>query len=134
MAIDATKTTKIFQILGIPEGGAGYESLQLATIFGPAGEAYDFSTIVTALNTKITALAANAGRTTQAEALITRFDAIGSTSVIQIQKSSTGAEGTIVDHPLELRKIKKQMINLLGFFQEMSFYEGLAGDRTRVSR
>ncbi len=134
MAIDATKTTKIFQILGIPEGGLGYESQHLATIFGPSGESYDFAAIVSALNVKIAAAALSATITVQIEALLTRYDAISPTSVIQIHKSSTGAEGNIVDHPKERRLIKKELINLLGFFQEMSFYDQLMGDRARVVR
>jgi hypothetical protein len=123
MAIDATKTTKIFQIFGIPEGGDAFVNFHGLSLFGPSGEAYDVSAIVTALNNLITAAAASSTITVQVEALLTRYDEITPTSVIKIWKSGSGSEGRIADHQLELKLIRKELANLIGFVNFMNIWD-----------
>ena len=53
MALSDANVVLVFELFGIPQGGAAYESLSTSTLFGPFSEPYDYAAIVTALETKL---------------------------------------------------------------------------------
>lgn len=113
MALSAAQIAQIYEIAGIPQQGAGYAAFALASLFGPAGEAFSFTAVCTALDARIAAVSAS--QETRIGTHLTRWDTIGGTSQLQINKSSEGAEGTIVDDPAEREAIRQAIFNLLGF-------------------
>lgn len=113
-ALTTDERAQIYEIARIPQGGDGYAAFALTSLWGPAGEPYDFSAVCTALDAKMTA--ATDAQCTRIRTHLTRWDDIGGTSQIQINKSSDGAEGTIVDDPGELEAIRRSIFNIIGFF------------------
>lgn len=115
MALDDAMKAKIRQIFGIPQVGNGYNVHELATLFGPWGEEYDFTAVLTELDGRLTAAALVTETVNRITAVITDWDSIGSTSPLQIWKSSSGAEGVIVDYPQQRENIRLELSRLLGF-------------------
>lgn len=114
MALTVDEIAQVYEIAGIPQNGDGFAAFALSSLWGPAGEAYDFSTIITALNAKITAL--SAAQCTRIRLYLTRWDDMGGTSQLMLSKSSDGAEGVVVNDPGEREAIRKTIFNLIGFF------------------
>lgn len=113
MALSPDQTAQIFEIFGIPQGGAGFGVYGIATLWGPFGEPFSFSALVTELNAKITAVTAEIQ--TRVTTQLVTWDEITASSPIVITKSSTGTEGTIVDHPRQREMIRQTIGSLIGF-------------------
>jgi hypothetical protein len=112
MSLTAAQISQVYEILGVPQGGAGEIVGSIATLFGPAVDAYDMSAIVTRIDAKISALSAE--QIDRVTALLSRHAAIGSSSPLQVSASSGGARGTLADHPAERETIRTALGNLLG--------------------
>lgn len=124
-AFDNDETAQIFEIYGMPQGGAGFGVGLLNTLFGPSGEPYDFSSMVTALNTKITATTEY--QRTRARVLLARWVVIGVSSPLSVAKGAAG-EGTLADHESERQNIHAGICNILGFYLP---YGGFVKDMKR---
>lgn len=113
MPYDDTKRAQVFEIFGIPQGGAGFGVSNISTLFGPYGEPYDFSKVVTELNTKLDALTAYS--TTRLDTHLSRWTEIGGTSPVVVTKTPAG-EGLFADHPAEREDIRRSISNIVGFY------------------
>jgi hypothetical protein len=111
--LDANQTTQTFDIFGLPQNGNGFVAFAMLTLWGPSGEPYSFSTLVTQLNTLLSALTTY--QCTRVTTLLTRWDSITSTSPLEIWKSTSGAEGRIVDYPAERENIRQELAGIIGF-------------------
>ncbi len=114
MALSAAQTSQLYEVFGLPQGGLGYDAAQVANLWGPAGEAYDFTAHVTALTTKLAALSAS--QETRVTTALTRWDVITSYDPLKIHRSTTGGEGTIVDYPAEREAIRQTIGNVIGYY------------------
>ncbi len=111
MALTAAQTTQFFEILGIPQNGAGDVFSSVATLFGPAYETYDCSGIVSKVNTRLSALTTS--QETRVTALLTRWDAITSYSPLQVNQNGD-TSGRVVDYPQERENIRRSLGDLVG--------------------
>lgn len=114
MALSATNIAKTYRIFGIPQNGNAFVAFNLTSLYGPSGESFDFSTIVTALNTKLAAISAE--QQTLIEALLTRWDSITSYDPLTVGKSGSGASGDLVNYPKERSAIRMELCNIIGFY------------------
>lgn len=112
MALTAAQVTQVFEIFGIPQNGAGDVAIQASSQDGPLCETYDFTALASKLSARLTALSSE--QITRVTALLTRWDAVTSTSPLQISRSS-GGSGAIADHPGERAAIRFALSNLIGF-------------------
>jgi hypothetical protein len=112
-ALDADEIAQTYEIYGLPQGGAGFTVPMLSTLFGPSGESYDFSSIITALNTKITATTEY--QRTRLRVLLARWVVIGATSPLQVSEGASG-KGVLADHEAERQSIHRGVCNILGFY------------------
>ncbi len=58
MALTASEISQVYEMLGIPQGGSAMAIDNLATMFGPFAQAYDFTAIITLIDAKLAALSA----------------------------------------------------------------------------
>lgn len=123
MALTPAQKSQVYEIFGIPESGTGYIASQLTSLYGPAGESYDFNAVVTMLNLRLDALstleaaavlAGSTGGETRLTALLSRWTTLTSYDPLQVNEAS-GAKGTLVDYPKERKNIRKAMCNIIGF-------------------
>ena len=110
----SAQRTQIFEIFGLPQNGSGYSVFLTATLFGPFAEPYDFTALVTALNAKLDAL--TSPQETRVIVHLERWDLVGGTNPLLMQKSSSGAEGIIVDFNRERQNIHNQIAAIIGFY------------------
>lgn len=114
MPLSATNISLVFEIMGVPQNGTLYASSRLASLWGPAAETYDFSAIVTMLNTALAALTAT--QITRVEALLADWTANDlSISELSINRSSSSALGVIVDDSTRAAKIRARLVSIIGF-------------------
>jgi hypothetical protein len=104
-----------FEIFGVPPGGTGVAYSLISTLFGPAGESYDHSKLVTDLNARLDALPPPHVQRVR-QVCTTRWDEIGSTRQVLITKSATGSEGILQDDHAERALIRKRLITITGFW------------------
>lgn len=121
-ALSTAEKEQIFQIFGIPKGGVAYEVMRIADYFGPRGESYDFSALVTQLNSSITTLDAADDRRARVQTLLTEWDAITSYSELQVSGQG-GSAGKLVDDPERRERIRRELSNLMGFYVPKGGYE-----------
>lgn len=112
MALTAAQVTQVFEIFGIPQNGAGDVAIQASSPDGPLCETYDFSALATKLSARLTALSSE--QVARVVTLLTRWDAVSSSSPLRIARSG-GGSGTIADHPGERAAIRFALSNLVGF-------------------
>lgn len=130
MALTATQTTQIFEIYGLPQGGAAAVVHGATSLWGPYFESYDVSTLVTKLNASITALTST--QESEVTALLTAyFTTIGDSSQLKVYADGT-TSGTLVDRPAELSYYRNKLSNILGFYMvpistEISRRRGMGG-------
>lgn len=124
MTLTADQISQTYEIFGIPQGGTAFVASKLISLFGPSGESYDFSIVITALNTKLAALTTN--QITRVEVLLTRWLEINGFTPLRVSKGSSGAEGELVNYENERNNIRRLMGNLIGFAcPEGGFIESL---------
>ncbi|MCW8128913.1 MAG: hypothetical protein KIS92_00885 [Planctomycetota bacterium] len=110
---DAEKE-KVFQVFGVPRGGTGFEVVNLSSIFGPAGETYDFSAVVTALNARIDAADAVAERRALVQAQLADWDAVTPQSELEVY-AGAGNSGVLAHDARRRENIRMTIADLLGF-------------------
>ena len=113
MALDADETTQTFEIFGIPQSGSAYHTYAITTLWGPFGQAYDCSAIVTQLTTILTALTAS--QLVRVRLVLVRWNEVTSFSPLAIVEGSAGGKGRIVDYDEERKKMRRTLSNIIGF-------------------
>lgn len=131
-AFTTDEIAQLYEIAGIPQGGAGFAAFALSSLWGPAGEAYDFSTICTAFDAKCAAT--TEGQRTRVRLYLVRWDDMGGTSQLMLNKSSDGAEGVVVDDPGEREAIRQTIFNIIGFYCPPGGFRQQFRHGNRVSR
>jgi hypothetical protein len=111
MSLSAAQITQVFEVLGVPQNGSGDVIGSVATLFGPAWETYDVSSIVTRVNARIAAL--TSAQETRVAGLLERWDAIGATSPLHVVEAAD-ARGTLANHPAERAAIRYALANIIG--------------------
>ena len=104
-----------FEIWGVPPGGVGVAYSLISTLFGPAGESYDHSKLVTDANACLDQLPPPHVQRVR-QVCTSRWDEIGSTRQVLITKSATGSEGILQDDHAERALIRKRLITITGFW------------------
>lgn len=110
---DADKKAQIYRCFGIPQGGAGFVAETVSSLWGPRGETYSFTAIITALDALLAATTSN--QDTLIDAALTEWTAVTSWNPLKITTSSTGAQGRIVDYDKTRRAIVRELSNIIGF-------------------
>jgi hypothetical protein len=126
MSLSADQVTQVFEILGVPQDGVGATFEHLATRFGPEFESFDLSAVVTHITTKLNALTTS--QLDRVTPLLTRWDALTSTSPLQVLTAS-GSAGTLADYPAERAQIRASLSNILGIYVPKG---GFAAETARV--
>lgn len=111
MPLTAAQTTHIFEILGVPQSGAGEVFASVATLFGAEYESYDMSSVVTKIGATLAALSAE--QIARVTTLLDRHTAITSSSPVEVRESAE-AKGTLANHPAEREYIRSALGNILG--------------------
>lgn len=108
-----TERTEIFVIFGIPQSGSAFVVGRIISLYGPAGNNYDFTNVVTQLNTLL-----NLITTTQyayIQSALTEWTTITDWSEIKVSDDNN-SKGQLVDHFKRRRMIRKTLANIIGFF------------------
>ena len=112
MSLTTAQITQVYEILGVPQDGAGEVFGSVATLFGPAYETYDMSAIVSKINTKLAGLTSE--QIARVTTLLDRHTTIGNSSPLQVSAAAGGAKGTLADYPAERETIRSALGNILG--------------------
>jgi hypothetical protein len=112
--LDSDQKALIYEIFGVPQQGDGFYAAAIATIMGPFGQAYTFTTIITQLDALLAALTTY--QCTRVTIHTTRWGVIGSTSQIVINEGASGAKGVLVDYPAEREEIRQSIAKIIGFW------------------
>ena len=111
--LTADETTRLFKIFGIPQNGTGFVAGRIISLYGPAGNVYDFSALVTQLNALLNAVTAT--QYTQIQAQLTEWENITDYSELAVSADNNTA-GRLVDHDRRRRNIRRTLSNLIGYF------------------
>ena len=103
-----------YEIFNIPQLGTAYAASQVATLYGPAGEPYDFTFLTQRLNACLSAM--KPPQVARLRIKFRRWDEIGATRQVIITKGANGTEGQLQNDELERRDIRKVVGNILGFW------------------
>lgn len=127
MPLSNAQITQVFEIFGVPQSGSGDVASQVASVFGPVSNAFDFAAIATKLNDRLAALSDT--QTARSGTLLARWDALTSSSPLRITQSAK-ANGVFADHPAERAAIRTALTNVIGFAAPSG---GFAAEATRVN-
>jgi len=108
----AAETTKVFKIFGIPQSGSAYVAGRIISLYGPGGNTYDFSALVTALNTQLAAV--NATAYIECQTQIVEWDNITDFSELTVDSDSS-SKGQLVNHAKRRDRVRMTISNLIGF-------------------
>src|SRR6185312_12956041 len=108
------ETTLIFQIFGIPQNGSAFVVSRIISLYGPGGNIYDFTAIVTQLNSLLGNIQA-ATQYPNVQACLVEWAAITDWSEIQVD-SDNNSRGKLVDHARRRRLVRKTLANIIGFY------------------
>jgi hypothetical protein len=107
-AFTADEAAQIFEVVGIPRGGAGriVTSLShlppaLAHTWEPTYTTGDFSSVVTLIEGAING--ASPAVATRTRVHLTRWDSIGGTNPMRLNAGSAGEQGVVVDYSFNAR-------------------------------
>lgn len=121
MAFTAAEKSTIYEVFGIPENGYSVNTLSLVHapysnvgVWNPTYNTGDFTTLLASIATQITRVEAIATCEVRVRALLTRWDEIGTSSMTTVEKSPSGAEGSIFDAEKERQNIRVRLSNLVG--------------------
>ena len=112
MPLSNAQITQVFEIFGVPENGSGDVTSQVASVFGPVSNAFDFTAIAAKLNARLAALSDT--QATRSGVLLARWDALTSFSPLRITQSAK-AGGVFADPPAERAAIRSALSNVIGF-------------------
>src|ERR1043165_1361684 len=130
MALTAAQITQVYEIFGVPQNGVGQIVGAIATPFGPGFDSCDTSALVTAIDARLAALTTS--QLARVNSLLTRWDAITSSSPLRVEGSS-GARGTVADHPAERALIRTALSNLIGVAVPAGGFAAEAGIANRAT-
>ena len=111
--LTADETTRLFKIFGIPQNGTGFVAGRIISLYGPAGNVYDFSALVTQLNALLASVSAT--QYTQIQNQLTEWENITDYSELTVNADNNTA-GRLVNHDLRRRNIRRTLSNLIGFY------------------
>ncbi|HLX60169.1 MAG TPA: hypothetical protein VKX17_02690 [Planctomycetota bacterium] len=111
MALTSAQITQVYEIFGVPQNGNAQVVSAIASIFGPVCDSCDFSALITRIDAQLAALTST--QIDRVTALLTRWDAITSSSPLRVQRSGQG-RGVFADHPAERAAIRAELSNLVG--------------------
>jgi hypothetical protein len=114
MALSDANKVLLYEVFGVPMAGEGYEAQHITSLYGPFSETYDFSTIVTDLDTRLAAM--TSAQEDRIEALLSEASTIKTHSVVRVDRDPSGAQGRIVDHEREQEKIRRALGTVIGFY------------------
>lgn len=129
MALTAAQITQVYEIFGVPQNGVGQIVGAIATPFGPVCDSCDVSALVSKIDARLAALTAT--QITRVSSLLTRWDAVTSSSPLRVEGSS-GARGTVADHPAERALIRTALSNLIGVAVPAGGFAAEAGIANRA--
>lgn len=113
MALDANDTARIYDLFGIPQAGTVWQTYALDSLFGPFGEEYTFSSIITELDARLVALTAT--QELHVEAAVDEYETITPFGNLEIHKSASGSEGRIIDDEDKIERIRQYCARKVGF-------------------
>lgn len=118
MPFSAAERIRILQIFGIPPDGTGIIALDMAhnvaslsNVWEPTYTTGSFTQLLAAVDDKLTN--ADAVQITNVQELITAWECIEA-SPMKLDGSSTGATGTVIDHPTQRENIRWEMGQIFG--------------------
>ncbi len=116
MALTPAQSTKVFEILDLPNKVNAFGVLRISHVVGPTGETFDLAAIQTEINSAITALTAaeEAEMTDASDGLLTEWDLVKNRH--QRLFDDGGTKGIIFDADMGRERIRERMSNLLGVF------------------
>ena len=131
--LTADETTRVFKVFGIPQNGIGFVAARIISLYGPGGNVYDFSALVTQLNSLLASVSAT--QYTQIQALLTEWENISDYSEISVNADAT-TQGRIVDHTARRHNVRRTLSNIIGFFVPADgfFTDASAASGPRVVR
>lgn len=109
----AAEVTKLFKIYGIPQNATGFVAGRIISLYGPGGNVYEFSALVSQLNSQLALVSAT--QYAEIQALIVEWDAITDYSEL-IVDSDNKSSGQLVDHAKRRDLIRATLSNILGFY------------------
>ena len=92
MALTSAQITQVYEILGVPQNGVGQVVGAIATPFGPVCDSCDFGALITKIDARLAALTTT--QIARVGNLLTRWDAIGSTSPLRVSGSGRRNHGS----------------------------------------
>lgn len=107
------ETTRLFKIFGIPQNGTGFVAGRIISLYGPAGNVYDFSALVNQLNALLAGISAT--QYTQIQAQLTEWENITDYSELSVSADAS-TQGRLVNHDLRRRNIRRTLSNIIGFY------------------
>lgn len=114
MAIsDATKKTKIFQLLNLPQKDTALSAFNLVTISGPKGENFSLDGVKAQVDAAL--LAATTTEEAQIDLVIAEFDKIWLKQDTFIRKDQT-TEGILADFNKRVEILRDHVSDLLGIY------------------
>jgi hypothetical protein len=111
--LTADETTRLFKIFGIPQNGTGFVAGRIISLYGPAGNVYDFSALVNQLNSLLTSVSAT--QYTQIQTQLTEWENITDFSELSVS-ADNNTTGRLVNHDLRRRNIRRTLSNIIGFY------------------
>ena len=131
--LTADETTRLFKVFGIPQNGTGFVAGRIISLYGPGGNVYDFSAIVTQLNALLNNVTAT--QYTQIQAMLTEWENITDYSELTVA-ADNHSQGRLVDHDTRRRNIRRTLSNLIGFYvpNDGFFTDASAASQPRVLR
>src|ERR1051325_9937771 len=83
--LTADETTRLFKIFGIPQNGTGFVAGRIISLYGPGGNVYDFSALVTQLNALLNNVTSS--QYTQIQNMLTEWENITDYSELTVARS-----------------------------------------------
>jgi hypothetical protein len=111
--LTADETTRLFKIFGIPQNGTGFVAARIISLYGPGGNVYDFSALVSQLNALLNNVTAT--QYTQIQNMLTEWENITDYSELAVSADS-GTHGRLVHHDQRRHNIRRTLSNLIGFY------------------
>jgi hypothetical protein len=131
--LNADEATRLFKIFGIPQNGTGFVAARIISLYGPGGNVYDFSALVTQLNALLNNVTSS--QYTQIQNMLTEWENITDYSELTVS-ADNNSQGRLVDHDLRRRNIRRTLSNIIGFYVPLDgfFTDASAASQPRVLR
>ena len=111
--LTADETTRVFKIFGTPQIGTGFVAGRIISLYGPGGNVYDFTALVSQLNALLNAVTAT--QYTQIQNQLTEWENITDYSELSVNADAS-TTGRLVDHEKRRRNIRRTLSNRIGYY------------------